>query len=399
MKTLLFVVVWAAIAIGGFVLIQNRVVVSNSLRQPVDKLLAAQQEERNALEQELKRAARDAEARRKTDLENAWGGPLAAAFNNPAFTLRDALQQAALGCAPTNTFVRADVDRFTQFTVTFESASPFATNAMIATARKVLPLTQTYLHALRFSERGKLVAEIDRSDIEFIDDWSRAPDQRIAMLLPRESQSRVVQDAVAIERLRDEQRISQALAAEPAMRDKADNANRQFRQTMETAYNDLVGAFESLNKAVALHELRNLRGLDDREKHLRLAVEQADRAHKFWRNPEQEWQRILESEGIAGELRDVLVKSFPAIFRSDRAKSEKLFEALRGQIESGRFILQMLTQNADKWRFSSEGISLRDPQFADRFEDAQRQFREDAQQSDAAIRAWRDAIGPSSTSE
>lgn len=399
MKTILLIVVWIGIALGGAAVIQKRAAVSGSLHQPIDKLLYAHQEEINALEQELKRSAREAEARRKRELVNAWGGEFAASFKNPFFTLRDALQEAARLCAPANTLVRADVDRFTEFAVTFESASPFATDAMIAAARKLLPVAKTYLHAMRFSERGKLVAEIDRSDIEFIEDWARAPEQRIAMLLPRESQSRVIEDAAAIERLRDEQRISQALAAEPALRDKVEDANEQFRQSMEKAYRDLTGAFESLGKALALHELRSLRGLDEREKHLRDSIEQSDRARKFWTNPAQKWQGLLEGKGISGELRDVLVKSFPAIFRSDRARTERLFETLAQQTESARFILRLLTQNADKWRFSSEGIVFREGQFADRFEAAQRQFREDAQQTDSAARAWREAIGPGSTSD
>src|SRR5687767_12139309 len=206
MKTAAWLILWGVIAAVGWTQIQKRKDVPTGLHQPVDALLWDQKEEMSALDQELERAAPDADARRKAELEKAWGGPLAAAFKNPDYSLREALQRAALACAPTNTLVRAEVDRFTEFTVTFESASPILTNTMIVTARKLMPVARTYLDALRFSVRGKLVAEIDRSDIEFIEDWARAPDQRIAMLLPRESQSRIVEDAAAIERLRDEQR-------------------------------------------------------------------------------------------------------------------------------------------------------------------------------------------------
>ena len=394
MKTLAWLIFWGAIAFIGMTVIRKDATVSTRLDQPIDKLLRQHQEEIISLEQELKRAAREADARRKTELDQAWGGALAATFKNPAYSIGEALQEAAMLCAPSNTIVRADVQRFTEFAVTFESGSELSTNEMVMAARKLAPVGKAYLNAVRFSAKGKLYGELDRSDIEFIEDWTRAPDSRIAMLLPRESQSRVAQDANAIERLRDEQRISQALSAEPALRDKVDNANRQFREAMEEAYTNLTSAFDSIQKAVALHELRSLRGLDEREKHLRAATEQAERAQKFWSRPPEHWQRVLEGEGISGELRDLLVKTFPAIFRYDAGKTEKLFEALRGEIESVRVILQMLTQNSDKWRFSSEGIVFREERFADRFEAAQRQFREDLQQTDAAVRAWREAVGP-----
>src|SRR5438105_12809418 len=56
----------------------------------------------NTLEQNLRRKAREAATRQNVELETAWGGPVAAAFKNPDFSIRDALQHAAEACAPTN---------------------------------------------------------------------------------------------------------------------------------------------------------------------------------------------------------------------------------------------------------------------------------------------------------
>ena len=52
------------------------------------------------------------------------------------------------------------------------------------------------------------------------------------------------------------------------------------------------------------------------------------------------------------------------------------------------------TAESDKWKFSGGRIVLLDDDFARRFESAHRQIREDIQQTDAALRAWREAIGP-----
>ena len=394
MKTLAWLLLWALIAGVGTLQIRKRGATDNRLDQPVDALLWNQKEEMSALEQELKRAAREAEARRHADVEKAWGGTLAAALKNPAFSLREALHRAAQVCAPTNTLTGVEVDRFTEFTVIYESASAIATNDMVAAARKLMPVAKEYLDAVRFSVRGKLVAEIDRSDIEFIEDWERAPEQRIVALLPREAQSRIVEDAGAIERLKNEQRISEALAAQPELREKAEKADQQLRQAIQDAYSELTKAFEASRRALRLHELRSLRGLDEREKDLRAAVEHADKAEKFWASPVKEWEQVLEGEGIGGDLREVLVKSFPAIYRHHPEKTAKVFEALREEISSVRFLLQMLTRGSDKWRFSGDGIVFIDSDFARRFEEGQRQFREDAQGTEAALREWREAVGP-----
>jgi hypothetical protein len=357
----------------------------------------AQAENRNSmtlLEQDLKRKARESEARRTSELETAWGGPLAAAFKNPAYSIREALQHAAEACTPANTYAHAEVDRFTEFTVTIDSPETISTNQMIAVARKFIPAAKDYLSALRFSRRGNLVAELDHEDIGFIDDWTRAPDSRIAMLLPRESRTRVAQDPAAIERYQNEQRISEALANDPAMRDKTDAANRDFRQSLQNAYGELTLAFEGLQKSVALGGVRSLHDLDNRDKELRNAVEHIDRARKFWTDPAKEWQRSLEAEAVLADLRDLLVKGFPAIFRVDPARTAKVFEALSAQVESCRFVLRLLEDETDQWKFSGGGIAITDEEFGRKLDRAQRQVREDFQATETALRSWHDAVGP-----
>jgi hypothetical protein len=327
-------------------------------------------------------------------LEIALGGPLVATFKNADYTLHEALNLAARLCAPPNAQTRVDVDRFTEFTVTYDSAVQIPTNQMVKTARSLLPLTKTYLDAVRFAVNGRVSGEINRSDIEFIDDWARAPEQRIVALLPRETQSRIIEDAAAIDRLRIEQKIEAVLAEQPELREKAERADQQLRQAIQDAYGELRSALESVRKAAALHEVRTMRGLDNRERELREAIKHTELAEVGLADPIKVWEHILESEGISGELRDSLVKTFPAMFRSDPQKAAKVFEALRGEIESVRFLQRIITTGGDKWRFTSDGISFRDEEFARRVENAQRQFREDAQGTDAALKAWQEAVGP-----
>jgi hypothetical protein len=360
----------------------------------VESAMRAGQEELSVFGQDLKVKAREAEAHRRVELEKLWGGPMGAAFKNPALSIRDALNQAAKACAPSNTLAFAEVDRFTEFTVTVDSGDTISTNAMVAFARSFLPLAKTYLDSIRFSQKGTLIAEIDRQDIEFIEDWSRAPDQRIAMLLPRESRSRITEDPALIERYKNEQRIAEAIADDSSLREKAQRADRNLRRTVEKAYEELNSALESVRISAALGTIHSLRDLDKLDKALKTAVQHSSKSEEFWKDPAKEWESILDSEGISGELRAALVKDFPSIYRQNPKKTASVFSALNTEIKSTRYAMRILTSEGDNWRFSNGQILLIDPDFAKRFENANRQIREDAQQTDAVLRAWREAIGP-----
>jgi hypothetical protein len=275
-----------------------------------------------------------------------------------------------------------------------DSGSIISTNEMVVFARAFLPMTKKYVNSIRFAHKGSLVAEIDRQDIDFIDDWARASDQRIAMLLPRESQSRITEDPALVERYRNEQRMAEMFAANPAFRDKAERADRNLRRALETAYDELHAALESVRKSESVGNIRSLRDLDRSEKEVKAAVEHLSQAKAFWNDPVKEWEKMLDAEGISGELGEALVKGFPGILRHNPVKSANVFNAVDGEIKSSRFAMRLLAGESDKWKFSGGRIVLMDDDFARRFENAHRQIREDIQQTDAALRAWREAIGP-----
>jgi hypothetical protein len=398
-ETASWLFVWIVIAVLGAYAVRARLQSENKrlraqLDANVETAMRKGQDELSMFEQDLKLKARESETRRLAELEKIWGGRLGAAFKNPALSIRDALSQAAKACAPSNTVTFADVDRFTEFTLTVDSGETISTNDMVAFARAFLPLAKSYVDSIRFSQKGTLVAEIDRQDIEFIEDWSRAPDQRIAMLLPRESQTRITEDPALIERYKNEQRIAEAIAGDPGLREKAERADRNFRRAIEEAYDELNAALESVRRSAALGDIRTLRDLDKSEKTLKAASEHNAKSQAFWNDPANRWESMIDSEGITGELREALIKNYGSIFRQNPKKTANVFSALNTEIKSTQFAMRMLASEGDNWRFSNGRILLIDPDFARRFENAQRQTREDAQQTDAALRAWREAIGP-----
>lgn len=393
-----WLVVWAIVAAGALYALRilhekQRADVQARIEQEFEANARESQNDVTGLEQELRRKERAANTRRSTELEKAMGGPIAAAFKNPAYSLREALQRAATACAPVNSVARADVDRFTEFTVTIDGPT-ISTNEMIACARKLLPVAKEYLATLQFSTNGTLVAELDRADIEFIDDWATAPDRRIAMLLPRESESRVQQDPAAIERFKNEQRIASALGEKPELREKAERADREFRQAVQNAYGELTLTMEAVSKAAAFGQFVSFKDISAAERELRAAAERLERARAFWSDPAKHWRSLLEANGISGELHDALVNGFSTMFRNNSERTAKVLEAVNGQIESCRYALGLLTRDNDKWKFSGGGIAITDDEFARKFERANRQVREDWQNTQEALRAWHEAVGP-----
>src|SRR4051812_34533077 len=91
--TALWLVLWMVIAAAAFYgldFVQEKQLAEMQLRiqQQFDAKSREAQNESHDLEQQLRRKAREAELRRRTELEAAWGGPIPASFKNPAYSLR-----------------------------------------------------------------------------------------------------------------------------------------------------------------------------------------------------------------------------------------------------------------------------------------------------------------------
>lgn len=341
----------------------------------------------DALEQRLKLASRQAAARRKQELETALGGPVAAAFKNPDFPLSEALRQGALSCAPTNSSVQVDVDRFTEFTVTISSDRPLTTNQMIAVARSFLPQARKFVDALRFSVGGSVVAELDRQDIEFAEDWTKVPDERVAMLLARELPVSVAQDSAALDRFKEEQRLAAEVGEDPSLREKITKADLDFRQTTQNAYEHVRLAVDLALRASRVAEARSFTDLDARGKLLSEADDHLKQARDFWTAPSKVWRSGLADKGIKGEAQEILAKGLPPNLNKEAARLQKAILSVQGQIESARYLLELLVRNTEKWRFSpGERIILfTDREFADRFKRAERQVADDYDATEKAL--------------
>jgi hypothetical protein len=224
-------------------------------------------------------------------------------------------------------------------------------------------------------------------DIEFIDDWARVPDERIAMLLAREIPASVAQDDTALERYKNEQRLSAAIGQNPELQNRLATADLEFRQTVQDAYERLRLAVEMTTQAARIGEVHSLADLDQHQKRLREAAGHLQDAREFWTDPAKAWKTKLSKEGVDEEVQETLAKALPSTLQSESARLKKVFRALDGQLESTRFLLELLTKNTDKWRLApgERRILFTDTDFADQFKRAELQVIEDRDATEKAL--------------
>jgi hypothetical protein len=124
-------------------------------------------------------AAKSAQ-RRQAELERTLGGPTAAAFKTSPPDLRQMLDAVARAVAPTGTTVRVEVERFTEFEVTFDLAQDPAPEQLRETARGLLTYGAPYLWRVRFTRDRRPVSELDRRAIESVRIGRPRPRRRLS---------------------------------------------------------------------------------------------------------------------------------------------------------------------------------------------------------------------------
>jgi hypothetical protein len=391
---------WALLVVGGFFYIPNFVTGgaegirkrSEAHNATIARLKEEMGDVINQRDQSRYLRARASAERRQRELESALGGPARLAFAIPNLSILEAMEQTLQACAPPNSRAEVRVDRFTEFTATISTFETLSTNQMIMIARAFMPLARDYLEALRFSAKGEVVAELDRQDIELVENWATVPDARLAMLLAREIPGAVAADPKAVEKFLDEQRMMAALA-DDGIRAKAAAVDREFREAAQAAYNDLKAALDLSHKGVTTFEVKTLSDVDAREKILRDASDHVARAKAFWLAPAKVWEAAMDAHGLTGDAREAISKALANSFHHDQRKTKALFTALDGLLETGRYLLRTLSENSDKWRYvpQDEGLSFRDAAVGAQVSRIREQLRGDLRALDEALRAWQES--------
>lgn len=399
--TFAWLLLWAVVAVGGVFAIRQRVTGGDEgIRRRAaahEAAVAHLNDEFNEIASQQRQTRfllrRTHAERRVLELESALGGPARAAFANPEFTILEAMDKALRTCAPSNSQAEVRVDRFTEFTATISTFQALSTNEMIGVARAFVPLARDYLEALRFSAKGEVVAELDRQDIELVENWATVPDARLAMLLAREIPGSVAADPKAVEKYQEQQRLNAALADE-GVRAKAAVVDREFREAAQKGFDDLKAAIDLSHKGITTFDIKSLGDVDAREKTLREATEHAERAKAFWLAPQKIWEGSMDAQGLSDDARDALANILLTSFRNDAAKTKTLFAALDGLMVTGRYLLRTLSENSDKWRYSIDdgGLSFRDAAVGAQVSRIREQLRVDLRAADEALRAWQERV-------
>jgi hypothetical protein len=152
-----------------------------------------QQEEMIRQQDQLQREITDRRAAQGRELDAALGGPVQRAVKDPSLSLAEMLRQAALVCAPAGADAVVHVDRFTEFDLVVSLRSLETPLVLAETARCVLSPCARYLNSLRFIYDTNVLLELDRGQIESVEDWTQVTRAQWLKLV-RDPQSRRTSD-------------------------------------------------------------------------------------------------------------------------------------------------------------------------------------------------------------
>lgn len=373
-KLAIWCVFWTAIALFGYGAIREKRRITTPPATTADPVQTLMREQDQRFELNRRRKEIDEQLHAKL------GALPGSAFKHPDLSIGQALHLAAQSSAPLNARAHVSVDRFSEFTITISRDPVLTTNEMAATSIKLLPHAAAYTHALRFAHGEKVIAELDRADIEFIEDWSRALPDRVAMLLPRESEAPA---GVATEQLQRERQIIQLIQSDPDLRPKLTKAQEEFFAAARKANDDLRAAIDGSEEALDVSsdpKPNYIKRLDQ----LRAAGRQANAARGFYADSPGVWKAALQSSAVTAEAIDQLAQMGESFLRHDRAKMIAVLDALDAKLESARYVLQALE---DQKRPAATASALESTDTSDQVRRALEQLRADNEALNRALRS------------
>ncbi len=279
-------------------------------------------------------AARDRADRRRREIEEAVGGPAAAAA-------------VARGCASPGTRVRVKVDRFTEFTVTLELPGPASASELAGLAHCILAFRAGYIHRLQFAWNGRIERELDRSAIEFVADGREVTVARLEPLLVLGGRSEAPSAPTSRASARE---ASVNLTAEGR---RQETARRKFQASQEAAQSDLIAAVERFHRATDFGGGATASRLDLRRAELKEAMVLVERARPVMEDPAAYYGRELDGAGVDPVFSRGAVRTMAATENRVRPHTVEMFRQIVGALQEANAFLDVLERYANEWEYEA----------------------------------------------
>jgi hypothetical protein len=366
-----------------------------------ERNLATQKERFELEDVKFQIEARDAavarQRRHAREFTAALGGSVNAALKNPDVTILGMLQELAHSCAGRGSFPHVAVDRFTEFTVLLDLSRRETNAALAEIARCFLAHSAPYVHSLRFSHRGAVLAQLDRRAIESIPDWAKTTSANVESLLvnPEYSEPPTFVGAVPqTEQAHEPQNLPEELQRQKT-------AEEHFREAFKRANTQLHSALEQQTAAINLAGVKVIADLDARRKTLTDANRAAAEAKRVLANPVLEYERILQQQKLDPVYIIAATRTASQTHSNSRPAVSKVFAAIDERSHCASEVLIAVKRHFGAWTYQAfqDRIDFDDPLAHRDYAAAIKNFDAASREVEKAIGDWGRVLSESAPSE
>ena len=362
---------------------------SATLQTAHEKNVAALQERFDVRDARRQIEAHDATVARRRRFQQeiiaALGGPVGAALKHPELTLLGTLQELARACAPQGSVPHVAVDRFTEFTVFIDLPDQQPRLALAEIAQRLLTHSAPYIHHVRFSHDGNVLAQLDRRAIESIPNWTKTTVPAVEKLLidPEYSQPPTFVGAVAP--VAEQQVHELQNLPEESRRQRI--AEEHFGEAFRRANAQLRAALDRQVAAVNFAGIMSMGDFDARRKMLVDAERVGAEARRVLANPVVEYERILQAQNLDPIYIRAAARTVALTHAQSGPPIAKVFTALDERSRCASEFLAAMKRHFGAWIYQpfQDRIDFHDPA-------AQTDYAAAAKKFDAASRALENAF-------
>jgi hypothetical protein len=337
--------------------------------------------------------ARERTHRQAQELETALGGPAAAAARNPDLGIGASMERVAQACAPRGTRVRVRVDRFTEFTLVLELASPLHEAALAELAHCILAYSATYVDRLQFSLRGNVLAQLDRRAIESVSDWSQINPGDVQRLLAIPNIENRTADFTSEDRESLPESDEDAASNQTPEDKVQDEAFERFQASMTAANKRFQSALKLQFQALEQIDVGQREDLAANHGMLQQAETLAAQARPVLENPSGEYRSILLAARLDSAYVNSAARTVAQRYDSMRTATAEVFNQLSNHRRSADALLVSLARHFGDWSYDSQqrGIKYTAAGTQD-LSAAWDRHEQDSSALNAAIQRWSDLL-------
>jgi hypothetical protein len=361
------------------------------------KSIAARKEQFELREVKRQINARDETVRRQRryydEYVAALGGPLDAALKHPELTILGMLQELARACSPPGSAPHVSVERFTDFTVLIDLPGQETNPALAKIAHCLLLHASQYLNGVRFSCRGRVVAQLDRRGIESAADWAKATAADVQKLLVEPDFSEPPTFVGAVPPV--EQPIQEPQNLPPEVQ-RQKLAEERFVEAYKRADAQLRSAIERQTEAIDLTGVKLAGDLDERGKLLAEAERAAAEAKRVLGDPVIEYERILQQQQLDPVYIRAAARTATQTYANSRRAVARIFAALDERSTCARQFLATMKAHFGAWTYQpfQDRIDFHDPTAQQDYAAAIKRFKSASDALVGAVEGWIRASAP-----